>query len=766
MKMRFVFYLAFILFPFCTFSQNASIKGFITEEETGEPVIFTSVYLIGTQYGAVTDVNGYYVISKIPQGSYNLIVTYVGFDSIKEPIDLKAGDIVAKNIKLKKSNISLREINISAEKEDVKTETKTSVIKITAKQIQQIPSVGGQADLAQYLQVLPGVIFTGDQGGQLYIRGGSPIQNKVLLDGMVVYNPFHSIGLFSVFDTDILRNADVYTGGFGAEYGDRISSVMDITTRDGNKKRIAGKVSASPFGSKLLLEGPLKKEKEVGGGSTSFIFSAKNSYLKQSSKVFYQYVDTAGLPFNYTDLYGKISMNGANGNKINFYGFNFNDQVNYKSISNFNWKTTGAGTNFVLVPSNSSILFQGNLAYSKYNISMEEENKDPRKSEISGFNMGLNFTYFLGKDEARWGIEMLGFKTDFYYFNSMNRKISQNDNTTEAAGYFKYKKTLGKFLFEPSFRLQYYASLATMSPEPRLAVKYNLSDKIRMKLAAGMYSQNLISTTSDRDVVNLFYGFLSGPENLQTEFDGKELKNKLQLSDHLIFGVEFDPVKHLTVNIEGYYKYFPQLSNINRNKIFDDNDQNTDEADYLKKDFIIETGSAKGADIAVKYTYRQIYFWCVYSLGWVNRYDGIVNYVPHYDRRHNVNLVSSYTFGKNFEWGLDIRWNLGSGFPFTLTQGYYENITFSDGINTDYTTTNGDIEIIYADINGGRLPYYHRLDATIKRTFIIGQNSNLEINISATNLYNRKNIFYTDRITGERVNQLPLMPSIGVNLTF
>jgi hypothetical protein len=765
--MRLIFCLCLGIFTASiSFPQNASIKGFITEEENGEPVIFTSVYLQGTTHGAVTDVNGYYVISKIPEGSYILTVTYMGYDTVKIPVDLKSGDMIAQNIKLKKSNISLKEINISAEKEELKTETKTSVVKITAKQIQQIPSIGGQADLAQYLQVLPGVVFTGDQGGQLYIRGGSPIQNKVLLDGMVVYNPFHSIGLFSVFDTDILRNADVYTGGFGAEYGDRISSVMDITTRDGNKKRLAGKISSSPFGSKLLLEGPLKREKESSEGSTSFVLSAKNSYLKQSSKIFYNYIDTAGLPFNYTDLYGKISMNGANGNKINFYGFDFSDKVNYKSISDFNWNCYGVGTNFVLVPSNSSLLFQGNFAYSRDSISMVEAGKDPRTSKISGFNMGLNFTYYVAKDEVRWGLEMLGFRTEFYYFNSVNRKIEQNDNTTEIAGFLKYKKTAGKFLIEPSIRLQYYASLTTFSPEPRLAMKFNMSDKLRFKFAGGMYSQNLISANSDRDVVNLFYGFLSGPENLQTTFDGKELKNKLQLSDHLIFGIEFDPAKHFTVNIEGYYKYFPQLTNINRSKIFEDNADNADKPDYLKKDFIVENGHAKGVDISVKYDYRQIYFWGVYSLGWMDRYDGITEYVPHYDRRHNINLVGSYNFGENYEWSLDIRWNLGSGFPFTLTQGYYENLTFSDGINADYTTDNGELGIIYADPNGGRLPYYHRLDATIKRQFILGQYTNLEAIVSITNLYNRKNIFYQDRITQERVDQLPFMPSIGLNFTF
>ena len=199
---------------------------------------------------------------------------------------------------------------------------------ITPKEIKQLPSVGGEPDLAQYLQVVPGVVFTGDQGGQLYIRGGSPVQNKVLLDGMIIYNPFHSIGLFSVFDADIIRNADVYTGGFGAQYGGRISSIMDITTRDGNKNRLAGKVSATTFGAKLLLEGPIVKQKEEGGGSSSFIFSLKNSYLNQTSKSLYSYIDTNGLPYKFTDLYGKISLNGNNGSKFNLFGFNLLCQRN------------------------------------------------------------------------------------------------------------------------------------------------------------------------------------------------------------------------------------------------------------------------------------------------------------------------------------------------------------------------------------------------------------------------------------------------------
>src|SRR5574344_2699988 len=136
----------------------------------------------------------------------------------------------------------LSTVEISGKKENLRLESLVSVEKITSKDIRQIPSIGGMADLAQYMQVLPGVVFSGDQGGQLYVRGGSAIQNKVLLDGMVIYNPFHSIGLFSVFETDVIRNADIYTGGFNAKYGGRLSSIMDITTKDGNKKETSAQV--------------------------------------------------------------------------------------------------------------------------------------------------------------------------------------------------------------------------------------------------------------------------------------------------------------------------------------------------------------------------------------------------------------------------------------------------------------------------------------------------------------------------------------------
>ena len=756
----------FLALSYTCLAQTGEIRGFIYEEATSEPSIYTSIFLKGTNYGALTNLDGFFSISRIPVGKYNIVVTSIGFDTIYLPIEVKSGDLISKKFYLKKSSIEIRSVEISAEDQSKKIDTRVSVFKITPKEIKQIPTVGGDPDLAQYLQVIPGVIFSGDQGGQLYIRGGTAIQNKLLLDGMIIYNPFHSIGLYSVIDADVIRGADVYTGGFNAEYGDRISSIMDITTRDGNKKRLAGKFSANTFTSKLILEGPIKKENENNEGSSSFLITQKTSYLDKSSKVFYKYVDSLGLPYSFNDLYGKVSFNGAMGSKFNLFGFHYTDNVDYFHVADLGWKSTGFGTNFVLVPQGSSVLIDGNFAYSTYKINLSEQGGRTRSSQINGFNTGLTFSYFMGKDEFRYGVEGIGYRTDYQLSNILGSPVGQQENTTELAVFFKYKKLWDKFILEPGIRLNYYSSLSEFSPEPRLGFKYNISESIRMKGAAGLYSQNLLSTSSDRDVVNLFYGFLSGSTDLPDEFKGEEVTSLLQKARHLILGFEFDLPFHLVLNAEGYIKDFTQLENINRDKIFADDGAHTDKPDLLKKEYVIETGIARGVDFTLKYEHKSLYLWFVYSMGFNKRYDEKREYEPSFDRRHNINLVASLKFGKKDLWQANARWNFGSPFPFTQTQGFYESAQFPDGIGSDILNQNGNLEINYADINKGRLSYFHRLDLSIQRTFHLGKNSIMEINAGATNVYDRKNIFYRTRITDEKIYQLPIIPSLGVSVTF
>ena len=231
----------------------------------------------------------------------------------------------------------------------------------------------------------------------------------------------------------------------------------------------------------------------------------------------------------------------------------------------------------------------------------------------------------------------------------------------------------------------------------------------------------------------------------------RKTDHKLQKAWHVIAGVEFDVGRHFTVNVEPYFKNYTQLINLNRNK------QNVNDPD-----FTTEEGEAYGIDFLLKYNLPKLSLWGTYSLGYVNRFDGEQEFPTIFDRRHNVNFLASYIAGQSNEWEFSLRWNMGSGFPFTQTQGFFGNQTFSGGIGTDVLTNNPDLGVIYSDTrNGGRLPYYHRMDVSVKRTFAFTKTTRLELTASATNIYDRENIFFFDRIQYERVNQLPIIPSLS-----
>ncbi|MCB0528170.1 MAG: TonB-dependent receptor [Saprospiraceae bacterium] len=757
---NFLYTVVLILLPVLLTAQTegkGSIRGNIFNKETAQEVGFATVRLEEANMGTISDVNGFFTITDVSTGQYTLVISLTGFETYRAQVEIKKGEILYQNIYVQESGQNLDEIIISGKKEQARSEVQISKLSVTPKQIRSLPSAGGQADIAQYLTVLPGVIFTGDQGGQLYIRGGSPVQIRILLDGMTIYNPFHSIGFFSVFETELIRNVDVLTGGFNADYGGRISAIVDVKTREGNRKRLSGLVSASPFQAKALIEGPVVPLKEEGGSSISFVLTGKQALINDLDDKLYSHVnDSVGIPFDYRDVYGKLSLLTGNGSKLNFFGFKYDDGVNYP-IADFMWESGGGGMDFTLIPTNSNTIVGGTFTYSKYDSRIEEADRLPRESGISGYFGGLNFTSFGRNTEFNYGIELTGFRTTFEYYNPKGFPFDQNENTTEISGYIRWKRKFGNLVIEPGFRLQYYQSLNNTSPEPRLGMKYNISNNLRFKAAGGLYSQNLLSTINERDVVNLFVGFLSGPEETFYKPNSTErVDHKLQKAIHGVAGFEIDVTRNFDLNIEGYYKDFTQLIALNRNKELPQD-----------PDYTTETGKAYGLDVSLKIEAKRAYLWGSYSLGFVTRNDGEQEYPPVFDRRHNLNLVATYQLGRKSEWEFGARWNFGSGFPFTQTQGFFTNYNFDDGIDTDVYGGNGDLGIIYSDVrNGGRLPYYHRLDLSVKRVFRFSKYTNLEITASCTNVYDRPNIFYFDRVRFTRVDQLPILPSLSMTFQF
>jgi len=750
----------FLLVSVSMFAQKGdkgSVKGFVYDKANGEGVPYATVKVEGTEFGAATDDQGFFFIPNLASGSYKLSINYIGYQPQAVDVEIKKGQTVNLKLFLSVKDVELKDVEISAEKQQRATESRVSVISITPMEMRRMPTIGGEPDIAQYLQVLPGVISTGDQGGQVVIRGGTPIQTKFLLDGITIYNPFHSIGLFSIYETDIIKNVDVWTGGFPSQYGGRISAVVDVSTRDGNRKKFSGKLSASPFMAHALLEIPIVKLKEDRNTSASLILNTKVSYLDRTSKALYPYADKNGLPYAFYDVYGKFSVSAGKGNKFSITGFNFRDQTNF-TAAKYLWNTFGIGANFLAVPKNSNLYFNTHVSYSQYKIQLTEVDGKPRESSIGGFDIGMDFVYYIKNGELKYGLDVEGNKTTFAFTNQSNINVSQNQNTTDLSAYVMMHKYIKKFVIEGGFRFQYYGNIGGISPEPRLSMKYNVTDMVRLKLSSGMYSQNFISTKSDRDVVNLFTGFLTGPEETAQDASGKTYDkiHNFQRSVHATFGVELDLPKNVTVNIEPYYKYFWHLFNINRFKTF-----------ITDPDFLLEKGDAYGLDVMAKWQYKGAFLYATYSLAYTHRNDGEQIYPPHFDRRHNVNLLGTYTFGKKRDWEVSARWNFGSGFPFTKTQGFYESNPFDNGINTNITATNGNLGILYdSKINGGRLPYYHRLDLGIKKTLDIKDKLKIEISLSASNVYNRQNIFYFDRVRYTRVNQLPVLPSLAVSFAF
>lgn len=773
-------------------TNTGTIKGFVYDKGSGEPMIFTNVLLEGSKLGGQTDVNGYFTISQVPEGTYTLFTSLIGYDTFKTSVTIKAGAIINKKLFLSQKETELKGVEITARKTEKITQINAGTITVTPREMKMLPSTGGEPDIAQYLQVVPGVIFTGDQGGQLYIRGGSPTQTGILLDGITIYNPFHSIGLYSVFETDAIRNVDIQTAGFNAQYGNRTSAIVDITTKDGNKNRLAGKVSLSPIMARALLEGPLVKPKTEGGASSTFLLSVKHSYLNSTSKSIYGGFGepfNSGLPYSFTDLYGKVTINADNGSKLNLFGFNFDDKassINPKTKmvnADFNWQATGGGATFVLTPGTSSALINGRFAYSKYNIDVNEATFRERSSTIEGFEGGIDFTYFFtGYSQLKYGIEVSGFHTSLDYQNSVGVTTQLDRRNTLGSLFVTYRKNFGgKFIFEPGFRVQYYSSLDVFTPEPRLGMKYNVTSNIRLKAAGGLYSQNILSTKSDRDIVNFFNGFVLSPDQAINNTDNERVNSNLQRAYHALAGLEVD-IRNVELNLEPWYKNFYQNIELSRIKI---NPQDPD--------FTSGTGLARGIDLSARYAQKRVYLWGVISYQQVtyktlvldgnkvttvrNPANGesslvgvteVATYPPPFDRRWNVNLLASYTAGKKKDWELSARFNFGSPFPFTQTQGFYEeNNIQQNGIATNYLNQNGNIGIIYAnDINGGRLSAYHRLDLSVRKRFELSKNSNVETTFSLTNVYDRNNIFYIERLDNTRVFQLPLFPSLNATWNF
>jgi hypothetical protein len=719
--------------------QTGSLRGVVTDSLKGEALPYANVLIEGTNLGASADLNGNFTITGIPAGKdYDVRFSYVSYYTKVLTVTIKANSMTQIRVPLLPSSIQLQTIEMIGEKMDRPNETNIGLQKLTIRDLELLPK-GVETDVFRSLQYLPGVQSTGDVSARYYVRGGGSNQNLVLLNGVSVYNPFHALGLFSIIDPEMINAVEFYKGGYPSDFGGRLSSVLNLVTKDGNKNRLGGNAQVSFLTGKAAIEGPLP------GGS--FIVTGRRSLFKDVLKKFINYKDA---PFEFYDISAKANYSNNSEEsltKISVHGFNSLDQLKSDDPlkSDFKWVNDVYGIKWFQAWENVPIYSEASFSYSGFDgaIDPKQSLSRERANTVRDITMQTDFTNILDtRDEFKAGYILKTIKTDLKLENQQGQKIGMQDNGMHFSVYTKYRfmrfEDLGVDI-GTRVNLISLAKNRSSILEPRINMTYNIFPGIQIKGAWGIYTQELITVTNENEIISLFEPWIIVPDYLKAE-----------KSIHYIAGINISLIQPFNLSTEFYYKKLTDIAEINDRKASD-----------LDPDFVLGSGEAFGNEILLEYKTNLIQSSVSYSLSWAYRnINGWVSH-PKYDTRHIVTTHFNYNLGK--DWQAGFSWFFNSGLPFTQIQGYYDKLYFDDlfyssglyGYYLPYT--------ILADRNLGRLPYYHRLDLMLSKTFDLSI-TKLSVSFNVMNVYNRKNIFYFERDTGERVNMVPILPTATVKL--
>jgi len=742
------------------FSSHASISGFVTDASNGEKLSFANVYLEGTQLGAASNEKGYYIIHRVPSGAYTITFSYISYETEYRSITVLKDSNLTINIELEPSSIEMSEIVVSAERMRFEQEVEVSRVTFTTRDIQSVPSLF-EKDLIKTLQLMPGVIAMHDLSNKLYVRGGSPDENLALLDGITVYNPSsHLFGLFSTFDPDVVSDAELYAGGFPAKYGDRLSSVLTVTTKEGNSKKIAGTASLGLVTSKLMIEGPIP--------NGSFVLSGRRTYFDALVWAYSQiFSDTVSLPYYFYDGIAKVNYNLSPNNRFTITGLGGKDVLSFEeSISgatdekvDVDWGNRGVSLRWRRV---FSPRFYGEMvgAWSNFSTHFKYEDFEDTLNnfdfyeKIVDYTGKCDFNLFINKEHT------LDFGTDIKRLTiKYNFDVANMDTTIEEHNpYLLTAYAQDKWFFIPKvlslqfgIRSSYYSIGKRIRIDPRIGIKYHIGTNTAVNIAAGKYSQYLITINNQESYFSIF-DFWRPVDSIHA----------IPTAYHMIVGIEQWIDKDTRFTIEPYYKkYYNLLIPHSYDRFFSEPSESLQVSD----------GYSMGVDLFFKKSYRNVFGWISYSLGYTRRWDGDRYYAPRYDRRHNLNIILGYKIPrvipvlKNAT--LNIRWYFATGLPYAEDLGRYRVYYHDqeDQIDSWWTTIPGPRDAY-------RMPIAHRLDAHLEKDFkLFGLHGTWYIDVM--NVYDQENIvfysyeYYRDPPLKDGVALLPIpIPSIGVSFRF
>ncbi|MGB1205369.1 MAG: TonB-dependent receptor [Chitinophagales bacterium] len=787
-----------MLFCIVTFAQQKqkhTISGYVEDAQTGEKLIGANVYEGSTFVGTTTNVYGFFSLT-LPADSVQLKVSFIGYNNYNQNILLNENKQI--NIALSSGEL-LNEVEVIATEvsETIEERSQMSAVSIPIQQIKSLPTFLGEVDVLKALQLLPGIQSGSEGSSGLYVRGGGPDQNLILLDGVPVYNASHLFGFFSVFNADAINSVELIKGGFPARYGGRLSSVIDIRMKEGNMKKISGSASIGLISSKLTLEGPIIKDK------TSFIISGRRTYIDVLARPFILLANNSAkepLPagtteeyrayggYYFYDLNAKINHKFSDKDRIYLSAYMGNDRFYFTEKSEYEDQfskydsdygaNTGWGNitsmlrwNHVLSPKMFSNVA---ITYSNYNMSIGYNSKDYflQKAQPE-FNLeeeelreNSGFEYFSGIRDFGGKIDFdfvpspqhylkFGVNATQHYFQPGGLEFSINGeeagetldtllnesfvNALEYAAYIEDDIRIGKH-FKANVGLHYsgFAVDDTLfqSLQPRFSARYLLKNRWSLKASYANMTQyiHLLSNSSAVDL----------PTDLWVPATKKILP---QNSRQVAAGVAHTLLNGLELSVEGYYKAMNNLIAYKDGASYLSGDIGSQGNDWQNQ-VEIGKGKAYGVELLMQQKKGNTTGWIGYTLSWTNRTFEEINFgetFPYkYDRRHDIAIAIMHKFNDRIE--VSANWVFGTGNAVTLALATYEraNLPYNSAAEalSYYNNPFGYGTIKHYDSrNGFRMANYHRFD--IGASFIKKKkHGERRWNVGFYNVYNRKNPFF------------------------
>jgi len=794
-----------LLFLLISSLYSFSISGFIKDSNDGEPIPFTTAtisYLDSDKIlkGTTADIDGYYILTNVDPGEYNLNISIIGYQIYNQLIII-GSENKRINVNLTAEAINFNEVSISSERTRFEENVEVSRINISSEEIKMIPAFV-ESDIFRTLQYFPSVTSANDFNAALIVRGGSPDENLILLDGTQIYNPYHVGGIFSTFNADLISDTEFLAGGFPAQYGNRLSSVLSITSKEGNSKkgRLPDswkikkywdyndlKADVSLLSSKISAQGPIYKG--------SWIFTGRRTYFDTFVTAFNRIQDNEN-PFIYYfwDTHFKVQTTPFKYNKFIYSQFNGSDDLKVDIISDdfpavkfdWNWINNTKSLAWNYFP-NSNFTIQTMLSKTEYNFDVgfeidfssiqddvdeycEQNDSIPNDTtfiadlnyildnNVKDISLNQDIKYFVNdKLDLEFGWESKYLKMTYSEEFADQQTYNNDENPNINSGYLKALYKPNPIVsFDIGMRISKSSYYNDIIFDPRIGIKYMANSDLALKFMWGRFSQFMFTINQDEELLRLV-DFWQAIGKDQTP----------QANQHFVLGLEYWISDGNIFTMEMYYKPYSTLYDLS--VVYTDI---TDESSF----FTSGEGQNSGIELLYQFNKNKINGWVGYSYSFVNREidlnkDGMIqenseNYPSNYSKPHSMNFVLNYKLSEKKNTFLGFTGVLSSGAPYTpvIGKSFYTSAEQYGSLEQPYAYLSN----IYGSKNSARYPMYFRADVSLTRDGRILKKP-VQWKFQIVNITNNFNVLfynwnhYSSPSKVSAVSMFPLILTLGVN---